>query len=373
MRPLVSLSLLSLVFFGLVGCGGDGSSNRTDTGATEDRRPLSDLLLVLDESSSMQEEGGDLVVHLDILLQAFEDPDARAGVITVDVRGRAGALVDDWVALSSPDALSELQRTIACGAVCWNPAEVPSDPSHEPGDPLGAEVTREWLDATCGTAAWEDSCGGGDEEGLEAILEALCRASSDAPESCLESGSNLMEQDLGSSAGMPREGARVLALIVSDEGDGSRRLSQGEGDPVVYQSLYGELDFELFVTAIGPDYDPETGSLVCNSGSASSWGVERYHALADASGLRYHAIAEEDPSGDCVQRMSAALEDLAADLRGDLGESGVGIDTSTDTSTSTSTDTEPCGGEAPVATALTVANGGLQDFEGMRCPGSSSF
>ncbi len=310
MRTPLSLSLLSLSSLGLFACGGGGST--TDSTATSLlENPVTDLLLVLDASSSMDDEGGALVLHLETLLAAFEDPDARAGVITLDVRGRAGALVDDWVALGDDDALGKLQGTIACGAVCWDASGMASDPTFDPDAPL-TQISREWLDSTCGVGAWKDGCGGGTEEGLEAIYEALCRATDDPPDSCFEDISELTEADAGTSLGMPQQDRGVLALVVSNEGDESRHLSVGESDPAEYLARFAELPFDLFITAIGPSY--EDGAMLCNSGGATTWSTERYLAAAEASGLRYHAIAAESRTGDCNERIGEALEDLAADL-----------------------------------------------------------
>jgi len=272
---------------------------------------VTDLLLVLDDSPSMVDEAGALLVHLDLLLAAFEGRGSRAGVVTVDVQGRAGALVAPWTDLTRDDALADLRAAIACNAVCWDPAEVRSDPNYDSTDPLSG-VTKEWLDDVCGNAAWEEGCGSGEEEGLEALLDALCRAASDPPDACFETPSVLTEADAGSSEGIPREGTVLLALIISDEGDGSRRLGTGESDPEVYQQLYAEFDLDLRIAVIGPPY--ENGSLPCNSGGAHTWGTERYQVITEESGFTYQGIAGEDETGNCEERVEEALTELAAEI-----------------------------------------------------------
>ena|GEM_PF-2614824 len=272
---------------------------------------VTDLLLVLDASSSMSDEAGSLLIHLDVLLASFEGRGSRAGVVTVDVDGLGGALVAPWLDLTAEDARDDLRAAIACNATCWRQDEVPSDPGFDADDPL-TSISREWLDETCGFAEWEDGCGGGNEEGLEALLNALCRAASDPPDACFETPSVLTEADAGSSEGIPREGTVLLALIISDEGDGSRRLGTGESDPEVYQQLYAEFDLDLRIAVIGPPY--ENGSLPCNSGGAHTWGTERYQVITEESGFTYQGIAGEDETGNCEERVEEALTELAAEI-----------------------------------------------------------
>ncbi len=289
----------------------EGPPGTAAVDVTDPNQGVTDLLLVLDASSSMSDEAGSLLIHLDLLLAAFEGRGSRAGVVTVDVDGLGGALVAPWLDLTAEDSGDSLRHAIACEATCWNQAEVPSDPGYDPDEPLTV-ITSEWLDDLCGFGAWEDSCGGGNEEGLEALLDALCRASPDPPKDCFGGPSVLTPADAGSSEGLPRDGTTLLALIISDEGDGSRRLSTGESDPEIYRQLYGAFDLDLRIAVVGPPY--ENGSLTCNSGGANTWGTERYQILTAESGFTYQGIAAESETGDCGERMEEALTELAAEI-----------------------------------------------------------
>ena len=102
-------------------------------------------------------------------------------------------------------------------------------------------------------------------------------------------------------------------VVVTDEGDGSRRLGQGEYDATPYLELLDLFDKTYRFAVIGPNYDQEVGTLTCNSGGATTWGTERLQQVAEETGGFYNTISQEAAGGDCENTDFAKhLEDLGA-------------------------------------------------------------
>jgi hypothetical protein len=274
------------------------------------------VVMVLDNSSSMEEEAQALARSVSAVFEAV--PGASFGLTTTSVifnggetsgvdRGEAGWFVDDPVA--DPEALD---AQIMCDATCWSSATIASDPSHACGDPLGDEVTSEYLDCLCGVDAWKGHCGAGQEMGLEAGFLALCRAASSVPDACYAFPDNapvgFEDGDEGSNGLFIDDGNGVAIVIVSDEGDDSpRKEGAGDTDVVPYVEGFGAFGSPVSVTVVGPPYDGANGG--CLDG-AQPWAVERYQNAAAGTGGAYLNLT--DLADDC-----AALEwsaDLAAAL-----------------------------------------------------------
>ena len=104
---------------------------------------------------------------------------------------------------------------------------MPSNPDYECGDPIGEEITRQYLNCLCGENVWEDQCGSGQEEGLEAIFMAMCRASENPPSECFSDKNQFEDVHVGSNAGLLREDSTLIPIIVTDEGDVSTLAPRG--------------------------------------------------------------------------------------------------------------------------------------------------
>lgn len=305
-----------------------------------------DVLFVIDNSPSMQDEAEALALNFQTFLDYLTNSESGAAfeaenlsdavsnyVSYVSDRGRlldfqlaitttsmapgtpgaAGALVGDVLAKGA-DALEEaFQQDLLCEATCWNTNDVPSDPNYLCGDPI-ADISLQVLDCVCGLGAWENHCGAGTEEGLEAAWAAMCRAVDDPPESCFietDDKAGISQADAGTNAGLLREDSTLIVVVVTDEGDGSRRLGQGDSDPAPYLELFNSLGVAYKFAVIGPPYDPDDGSMICNSGGAIPANAERYFGTVAATGGFYNPIAEEAPTGACqVSDFSRHLEDL---------------------------------------------------------------
>ncbi|MEQ1504072.1 MAG: hypothetical protein ABMB14_17650 [Myxococcota bacterium] len=226
-----------------VGCGGSSGDVDADTGADAAASDASAaaIVLVIDDSPSM-------IQHLVELIVATSDlsvpADSRIAVTTTD---GTGALVGELI---TADHGPELHRQV-CGALCASDA-LPSDPSYACGEPV-TQASVEALDCLCG-AEWGGTCRSAEEQGLEAAYRALA------------------------TPGLLSEGYRGRIVVISDEGDRSATLA--EGDPSVgdYPTLIGDAVFDAVIPALDP-----TGTVIC-PGTATDWGVGRYATMADRTG-----------------------------------------------------------------------------------------
>mgnify|MGYP001569777468 CR=1 FL=1 len=311
-----------LLFAGLLGCW--FTDEEVERAAEAAAPPTVDVLLVIDTSGSMKEEASALALGLDAVVAGLGDADWQLGVTTVTADygaagtagidpGEAGTLVGPVVASADADPVAALRSVLLCDTIYWRDSDLASDPAYVVGDtgdcpaPVD-EVVREYLDCVCGAGGWVTEEGAGNEEGLEAVFDALCRAGDDQPEDCWSEDSPLTEGDAGTNADLWRDGVPGVALLVSDEGDGSRRQANTDPDPTPYVELFAATgrDFRLYV--VGPTYDGSDGSCL---DSAQTWGVERYQAAAEATGGDYASLTDIDD--DCsANDVAAAAADFMA-------------------------------------------------------------
>ncbi|MCB9792434.1 MAG: hypothetical protein H6741_06865 [Alphaproteobacteria bacterium] len=314
-----------------------------------------DVVFVIDNSSSMQDEAEALAANFNVFIDQLTNTEDGSGLKTDDLTdavrnyivyttergkyldyqlaitttsvaipdnnpnlpGTYGALTGSpaLVADTDPDVEGEFIANLFCEATCWQAAAVPSDPNYVCGEDAD-QATLEYLDCLCGFEEWEGNCGSGTEEPLEAAFMALCRAAENPPDQCFDYETPFTNADVGSNAGLLREGATVIFVVVTDEGDYSRRLEQGDNDPQVYLDLLDLFRVRYRFAVIGPNYDYENNSLTCNSGGATTWASRRLQLAAEATNGFYRSIAEQG-AGDCENSDFAQhLEDLGALLQG---------------------------------------------------------
>ncbi|MDP2305145.1 MAG: hypothetical protein Q8P18_03880 [Pseudomonadota bacterium] len=318
MRITPPLLLASLVM--LLACasfGGDtASEDSADTGT-----PAVDLLFVIDNSDSMQEEATELAGSLELLEDALADAGVttwRAGITTSSVfyddgptadidPGEAGTLVGGTTVAT----VAELREHLLCGATCWDQS-MPSDPDYVCGDALVGAPSEEYLDCECGAGVWRGNCGTGQEQPIEAAYIAMCRTMESPPEDCYTfTGSAAVafeEGDERSNVGLGD--VATLVIVVSDEGDSSLRTESGEAaapgdvDTVVnaYTALFAALPNAVRVSTIGPAWDGTDGSCL---NAAQEWGVDRYLGLAASTDGFYEPLTDMD--GDCAPRPMDAI------------------------------------------------------------------
>ena len=292
-----------------------------DGAAEESEGGKVDFVFVTDNSSSMEEESAAIAFGSDAFFAVLADQEVafQAGIVTTSVEydggdnymkvdpGEGGLLLGDPTVLSSSDAdvAGDFQANLLCEATCWNESSLASDSAYTCGDDTDA-VSIEFLDCICGEEAWQDHCGSGQEEHLEASLMALCRAVDDPPEGCWDESSIFSDDDIGTNSALIREAggamgtASTIAVVIStDEGDGSRRLSQGDDDLSAYTDVFDAFDRDIRFFVVGPPWDRDSGSLDCNSGNATTWGIERLQGMVESTGGLYYGIEEVNSSGDC--------------------------------------------------------------------------
>ena len=312
-----------------------------------------DIVFIIDNSSSMTDEAVDLAENFDVFVDQLTSTeggrlpqgdlsqavdayvlytsqrgrfiDYNMGITTTSVEipggnpnlpGTYGGLVGTWPVIdpSFEDVEGTFKENLLCEATCWDENLIPSDVNYD-SDACEApeQMNLQYLDCLCGLEEWEGNCGSGDEEHLEAAFMAMCRAVEDPPDDCLDGSTPFTSDDIMSSPGLLRGDATVIFVIVSDEGDGSRRLVDNDEDPTLYLELLDQFGVNYKFAIIGPAYDKEAGSLACNSGGATTYGSERLQIVAEESGGFYRHIAEKGAGGDCQNSDFAThLEELGA-------------------------------------------------------------
>lgn len=333
-RPFVP-GLLLLGLAPLVACN-DADFFRVAGYQQESFSNRSDILFVIDNSASMSDESQALAVSFDSFINELADAaddfttdglhdavgnyidfvsnrsafiDYQLGITTTDVPAHGGGLrgSPDFLIKGDPDLVGDFDANLLCHAACITD-NIPSDPTYQCGDPLGDQVTRQYLDCACGTQFPENCAEIGDEEGFEAVFLAMCRAVDNPPPDCFVD-SPITEADIGSNEGFIRENSTIIPVIVTDEGDDSRRLASN--DPAIddYLELFAEFPNRLSFAVIGP------GHPQCQVG-VTSWGQARYKAMVEATGGMFINIAEPDATGTCrTVSFGDALEQLGGLLR----------------------------------------------------------
>lgn len=274
-----------------------------------------DILFVIDNSDSMLEESESLAVNFSGFINnidTFEQqlsyeglPDAvtnfvdyiqnrsayvdyQFAITTTDVQTDGGELLGPLLERGDDKIASNFIETLACESTCFSvDAAVPNDPEYQCGQPLGDFLSQEFLGCACGDNSWKGNCGAANEQGIEAVFLAMCRAVPNPPVECFAdidngedapSPSRLTESDKGTNAGMLREGANFIPVIVTDEGDSSIRVPGGDEIPSAYTDLFAKFRTRMSWVFIGPGLDSEN-KVVC-PGTASDWGVVRYNYMA---------------------------------------------------------------------------------------------
>ena len=297
-----------------------------------------DILFVVDNSQSMAAESEELAVHFDTFIGYLTDPErggaAYGGLTDATVNyirqvSERGQYLDYQLAITTTDVEAtfgdlysldpesrilanegaqvgdKFRQNLLCTATCFKDFNMQSNPDHVCGDPIGDQITRQYLDCLCGEETWEDQCGSGSEEGLEAIFMAMCRAAENPPEACFSNTNQFTEAHVGSNAGLIRKDSTLFPIIVTDEGDNSRRIPTGEALPESYANLFKSFDTRMGFAVIGPQSDR------CNNAAATRWGIERYQWFVDNTGGLYLDIAQETADEDCsVADFSENLEAL---------------------------------------------------------------
>lgn len=296
-----------------------------------------DILFVIDSSGSMKEESSALALNFETFLgqltsaEGSEVPretlgdavdnyvrestengsiiDYQLAITTTSANYATGptAGVDDGesgtltgspsvVKRGDADVATSFRTNLVCNTVYWKESDLSTDPGYAAAEdgscplPEGDEIPREFLECLC-PSGWVTDEGAGTEEGLEAALDTLCRASPTPPDGCWAEDAPISDGDAGSVADFIRPEANTLVVIVTDEGDGSRRVPTADSDPTLYLDLFAEFPNPVRFAVIGPAYHDNDGS--CLNG-AQTWGVERYQLATSATAGRYIDLSDQE-------------------------------------------------------------------------------
>lgn len=292
--------------------------------------PKADILFVIDNSESMQEEASALATSFAAFIadlgaeQADFPTDGLSDAVSFYAASTDsdGEFVNYQLGIITTDGIQEgefagtgrltrfddaidmsFARNLLCDATCF--IDTPANGNVTCGDPLGDEVTLQWLECECGSS-WQDNCGSPQEEPLEAVLMAMCRSVPNPPLACFnEEHSGFTEADVLSNGPFLRPDATFIPVIVSDEGDDSRRIEGNDPSPDVYKRLYAQFDARTVWTYIGPDRDL-SGDYRCGS---SQFGANRIMNFVESTGGLYVPI--NDAAGGCEAR---DFDDTLAEL-----------------------------------------------------------
>ncbi len=126
----------------------------------------------------------------------------------------------------------------------------------------------------------------------------MCRAVDEPPDFCYDAISNFESGDEGTNSGLLRETATALIVILTDEGDSSRRLATGETSPQEYLDLFDRFNARYRFAVIGPPYDAsDPQNQDCVAG-AQPWGIARLYEFTDATDGLYEWLWDKDKEDD---------------------------------------------------------------------------
>jgi hypothetical protein len=311
-----------------------------------------DVIFVVDNSDSMYEVSASLAANFASFIQSIETQeeqlptdglsdaadnyvdyvqnrssfvDFQFAITTTDVESEVGEALGGVYRRGDPNLARDFVETLLCEATCFREdLQLPTDPTYECGQPLGEEVTEEYLDCVCGAGTWQGNCGAAVEEGLESAYMAMCAAVSNPPVACFEDVLQVAdatneedelvpalfgEADVLKNEGVLRPRANTIVVIVSDEGDGSRRLDR-EPTAEVYEALFEQFGRRVTFAAIVPGLDTD-GTVAC-PGTATDWGVSRYNYMAYRTGGLVEDILEPPPN--CEPRDFGVALDALGEL-----------------------------------------------------------
>ena len=269
--------------FRLSGYQQDSFSNRAD------------ILFVVDNSPSMEPFVNDMADNFEGFVKQLSATEENV------VREDLGDAVSNYIDyIENPGAFVDYQLGITTTDVERHAGSLLGTPKiHRRGDD---RLARKFIDTLEAEAICQDANCASQEEPIEATFLAMCRSVANPPTECFEEfqvGDTvytpmLTESDIGSNGDFLRNKSTFLPVIITDEGDASRRMSQGNVVADDYLDLTSRFNRHVAWVVIGPptrdDHTP-----ICPSPSPD-WGTVRFEFLIQQSnGLH---IDIQNP-GDC--------------------------------------------------------------------------
>jgi len=151
----------------------------------------------------------------------------------------------------------------------------------------------------------------------------MCGAVENPPEGCFDPDESpgFTEARVGQNDGLIREGGTFIPVIISDEGDQSRRETNGDSIPATYERLFDAFDVRMAWAVVGPrsSQDPDN----CNGDvTVPGWAVARFDYLVEESdGLRADISVRGDNGcevqdfGETLQQLGDLINRLQRDFR----------------------------------------------------------
>jgi hypothetical protein len=216
-----------------------------------------------------------------------------------------------------PNLEAAFHENLLCYTACFaERAVVPNVPGYQCGDPFDGRISQQYLDCTCGVDQWVGACGAAVEEPIESVWDTICRALDDPPPECFDPPSPLDPRLAGSNKGLVRPRTTIIPVVITDEGDSSRRTPSVEPVPEPYLTLFDDLGIDMSWAIIAPALD-EDFEVACPDSAATSWGLMRFDILAQETGGLRLAIDDEH----CETTDWAA----SLDRLGDLVTTGISV------------------------------------------------
>ncbi|HHO51456.1 MAG TPA: hypothetical protein ENK18_11415 [Deltaproteobacteria bacterium] len=278
-----------------------------------------DDLGTIEDTRSYEDLGDAVENYVDYVQNRTSFVDYQFAVTTTDVDNHAGKLLGGLVRRTDDGLADRFIKNLTCEATCFrDDLLLPQDPGYQCGDPLGLFLSEDYLDCVC-DGDWQGHCGSAIEEGIEATFLAMCRAVPNPPLDCFEEivtpeatyPAKLTPGDTLSNEGMLRNNSNFIVVVVSDEGDGSRRLER-ESVPDQYVNLFKQFGRRMTWVYIGPGLD-ENNQVIC-PGTATDWGVVRYNYMAYTTGGRVVDVFDDNCETQDFDAALGALGELLQNL-----------------------------------------------------------
>lgn len=336
-RSRGALALLALVAgcntydaFLLTGYAQEGFTNRAD------------VLFIIDNTATMTDDAYALAINFDTFINEFTvPPPAQRPTLADEVQRYVDYLTDRSGNLNYHLGMTTSTAALDRGALLGEPTYLTPTTPNLPATfnanllcETACITTAPPVDVTCPGGRLPDpadACadgtdvapGGGElrEEPLEAVFLALCGAVDNPPEACFQDWwwqddirewrdapppelagtpdepdpvEYFSDADARANKGFLRPNGVLIPVIITDEGDQSRRVPFREPRVDEYLELFRRFGNRTSVAVIGPNRD-------CNQGGAADWTIERLERTVSATNGVYVDISVPNNAGtECI-------------------------------------------------------------------------
>lgn len=285
----------------------------TDTAESEQVETF-DVIFVMDNSPGMHQEATALsqeIVRFTNDIRNLQPPvDVQVAITTTSVehnlgmtngidRGEVGLFIGDTPNdIHADEFVSTFRQELLCNSTYWERNMLPRDPDYECGEDT-TQISVEYLDCLCETT-WDGIAGSATAEPLEAAMLAMCRAAISPPQVCYDDTTLFTEAEEGTASGFIRDNSSIIMVMLTDKGDKSRKIQQGDDTPSVYQQAFADFQRNIQFVTLGPNYNAQSEDIICNSGEANDWMAKRLITLAEESDGFFFPLEIYNNQGNCT-------------------------------------------------------------------------